>query len=308
MSVDGVITWARLFGAGRVVELWSSDAPPPARGQRGVVPICWPGSLADAPLHLPLEMLALGVADVRIAPDADDAGLTPPVSSSGARCLPWWVGNWASRSPAKRSATYCRPTRCRRCNVARCSGSEAALRSQPSPPGNPTCLRPTINACAPRCACSQAISPSWRCPTTHPAQACNSQQPAARRRDNACRRAHKGRYSLRTQALPARSTSMCPCATGVAAASSFAISGRSPSRLPRLGVPSSTANPRCSSPSPRAPASAAEWHSIRRLMRRCARCARCVGPTRLARRSRLKPSSGCDGCGNNKARWRSVKP
>ena len=72
MSVDGVITWARLFGAGRVVELWSSDAPPPARGQRGAVPICWPGSLADAPLHLPLEMLALGVADVRIAPDVDD--------------------------------------------------------------------------------------------------------------------------------------------------------------------------------------------------------------------------------------------
>ena len=76
MSVDGVITWARLFGAGRVVELWSSDAPPPARGQRGAVPICWPGSLADAPLHLPLELLALGVADVRIAPDADDAALT----------------------------------------------------------------------------------------------------------------------------------------------------------------------------------------------------------------------------------------
>ena len=72
MSVDGVITWARLFGAGRVVELWSSDAPPPARGKRGAVPICWPGSLADAPLHLPLEMLALGVADVRIAPDVDD--------------------------------------------------------------------------------------------------------------------------------------------------------------------------------------------------------------------------------------------
>ena len=73
MSVDGVITWARLFGAGRVVELWSSDAPSPVRGQRGAVPICWPGSLADAPLHLPLEMLALGVADVRIAPDDDTA-------------------------------------------------------------------------------------------------------------------------------------------------------------------------------------------------------------------------------------------
>lgn len=75
MSVDGVITWARLFGAGRVVELWSSDVPPPARGQRGAVPICWPGSLADAPLHLPLEMLALGVADVRIAPDPADTAL-----------------------------------------------------------------------------------------------------------------------------------------------------------------------------------------------------------------------------------------
>lgn len=82
MSVESVIVWAERFGQGRVVELWGDDAPSPVRGQRGAVPIRWPGKLVDVPVALPLELLALGVADIRIAQDPCDEEL-------GARICEW---------------------------------------------------------------------------------------------------------------------------------------------------------------------------------------------------------------------------
>lgn len=72
MSVDGVISWAKLHAAGGLVELWGNNQPEPVRGGRGWTPIVWPGPLTQVPLHLPLELLALGAAQVRIATNDDD--------------------------------------------------------------------------------------------------------------------------------------------------------------------------------------------------------------------------------------------
>lgn len=69
MSLDSLITWAAHFGEGERIEFACADAAGIERGHRGWQPVRAPGCVADLGLHVPLEMLALGVAEVGVRRD-----------------------------------------------------------------------------------------------------------------------------------------------------------------------------------------------------------------------------------------------
>lgn len=69
MSLDSLVVWAAHSGAGERVELVCDEHPDPATGHRGWRPVRAPGCVADLPLHVPLELLALGVAGVGVRRD-----------------------------------------------------------------------------------------------------------------------------------------------------------------------------------------------------------------------------------------------
>ncbi|SDL32954.1 4Fe-4S dicluster domain-containing protein [Tessaracoccus oleiagri] len=69
MSLDSLVVWAAHSGAGERVELVCDEHPDPATGHRAWRPVRAPGCVADLPLHVPLELLALGVAEVAVRRD-----------------------------------------------------------------------------------------------------------------------------------------------------------------------------------------------------------------------------------------------
>lgn len=68
-SVRPLLAWAQRSGEGATVELACAEHPAPGRGPRDAVVVRLPGCLADLPAHLPLELLVLGVAEVRLRLD-----------------------------------------------------------------------------------------------------------------------------------------------------------------------------------------------------------------------------------------------
>lgn len=73
MNLTSLSTWARQFGTGRHVELACAEHPDLIRGARDVMVVRLPGCLVDAPLELPLELLALGVESIALRIDGCDA-------------------------------------------------------------------------------------------------------------------------------------------------------------------------------------------------------------------------------------------
>lgn len=73
MNLTSLLTWARQFGAGRHVELACVEHRDLVRGARDAMVVRLPGCLVDAPLELPLELLALGVESVALRLDGCNA-------------------------------------------------------------------------------------------------------------------------------------------------------------------------------------------------------------------------------------------
>lgn len=69
MSVDSLAKWAALIGGGERVEFVCAEAPEPERGHRAWKPVRVPGCVVGLQLHVPVEMLALGVAEVGVRVD-----------------------------------------------------------------------------------------------------------------------------------------------------------------------------------------------------------------------------------------------
>lgn len=73
MKLTSLLTWARHFGVGRHVELACVEHPGPDRGAREAMVVRLPGCLVEAPLELPLELLALGVESIALRLEGCDA-------------------------------------------------------------------------------------------------------------------------------------------------------------------------------------------------------------------------------------------
>lgn len=69
MTFARLLEWAGRFGVGERVELVCAENPSPARGARGWQVVRTPSCLADLPLCVPLELLAVGVERVAVRTD-----------------------------------------------------------------------------------------------------------------------------------------------------------------------------------------------------------------------------------------------
>lgn len=71
---DSLVTWARMFGRGERVEFHCASDDDAARGHRAWKPVRVPGCVADLGLHVPVELLALGVESIAV----DSSGCADP--------------------------------------------------------------------------------------------------------------------------------------------------------------------------------------------------------------------------------------